>query len=320
MAKPISKVAVRCPHCGGEQQEPELAKSTFCRTCSQYFAITPATLASAKNTGAVAGDKATVPRYGSPSVPRESGARAVDAPKPEAAGAGAGAGSGLFSKFESLFGKPRVRVAQCFECTSSQEVTGTAQSSTCRACGAYIDLQDYKITGSFSRNIQTRGSVYLGSKGDLSSSKIICTDAVIHGKMRGNMQCFGKVVIKFQGRLPGSLEAGALLIEKGCDIVFSRPVKAEVVTIAGKMSGQILSDSHVTIHKSGSLDGAVVATGFNVERGGCFQGELTISPRGTQPADLARADSPERLVGARPATPVTNLGAFIAGEQNPALG
>jgi cytoskeletal protein CcmA (bactofilin family) len=314
VSKPISKVAVRCPHCGGEQQEPELAKSTFCRTCSQYFAITPAALASAKTVGPA--NKSVVPRFGASSVSRESGAPAISSRQPEAEGAGAG----LFQKFESLFGKPRVRVAQCFECTSNQEVSGTSHSTTCRACGAYIDLQDYKINGSFSRNIKTRGSVYLGPKGDLSSSKIICTDAVIHGKMRGNMLCYGKVVIKFQGRLSGSLETGALTIEKGSEIVCSRPIKAEAVTIAGKMSGQIQSDSHVTIHKTGSLDGAVVATGFNVERGGCFQGELTISPRGTPVEGLIGADATEGFPGGKPAKPVSNLDAFIAGEHNPALG
>ena len=134
------------------------------------------------------------------------------------------------------------------------------------------------------------------------------------------MYCFGKVTIKFQGRLSGSLDTGTLTIEKGSEIVVSRPIKAEAVTIAGKMSGQIISDSHVTIYKSGSLDGAVVATGFNVEKGGCFQGELTISPRGTPVADLVGPEAVEGLTGGKSAKPVSNLDAFIAGEHNPAVG
>ncbi len=223
---------------------------------------------------------------------------------------------GIFRKFESLFGKPGVKLAECFECSGSQEVTAAAQSSTCRACGAYIDLQDYKINASFSRNIKTRGSIYLGVKGDLSSSKIFCTDAVIHGKMRGNMQCRGKVVIKFQGRLSGSLETGLLTIERGSDVVFSRPVKSSSVVIAGKMSGLILSDSHVTIHKSGSLEGGVQATGFNVEKGGCFQGELTISPRSQRGLEEPGARVDENKAAASGDT----VERYITGETTPALG
>lgn len=315
MSKPISKVAVRCPHCGAEQQEPELAKSTFCRKCSEYFAITPATLASAAKSAQGLRQEAK-PRYGASSAVRDA-ASAV--PSRQTSSTGEPPASGLLQKFEGLFGKPKTRTVDCFNCSSSQEVTGSAQSTTCRSCGAYIDLQDYRVNGSFSRNIQTRGSVYLGAKGDLSSSKIICTDAQIYGKMRGNMQARGKVLIKFQGRLAGSLEAGLLTIEKGSEVIFSRPIKAASVIIAGKMSGMIISTSQVIIHKTGSLDGGVVATGFNVERGGCFQGELTIRPRGA----VAGADETD-ISGAptsRNSRPAGDLNAFIAGgEQSLALG
>ena len=34
-----NKINVRCPHCGHEQSEPRIAKSTYCRACSEYFTI-----------------------------------------------------------------------------------------------------------------------------------------------------------------------------------------------------------------------------------------------------------------------------------------
>lgn len=305
MAKPIAKITVHCPHCGAEQQEPELAKSTFCRQCSQYFAITASSHGHAP------------PPVAGPAVRLTPGAAAPPAP----AGPGAAAGGGGFrAKFEELMGgKPRQRTARCFECNSAHEVSSSATSSTCKACGAYIDLQDYKINGSFSRNIKTRGSVYLGSKGDLSSSKIMCDQATIHGKMRGNLQCTGRVTVRVQGRLFGTVEAGELLIEKGSEVVFSRLVKTSTAEIHGHMSGQIVCDSHVTIYKTGLLDGDVQATGFTVERGGFFQGELTISPRHQaavepEPAAVEPPDAPER--GAPPAVNPPLLG----GEQKPVPG
>lgn len=231
-----------------------------------------------------------------PAIRQAPGPAAHPAPAAPAAPA-AGAG-GFRARFEELIGsKPKVRVARCFECESSHEVNGSATSSTCKSCGAYIDLQDYKITGSFSRNIKTRGSVYLGSKGDLSSSKILCETAIIHGKMRGNLHCTGRATVRVQGRLYGTLEAGELLIEKGSEVAFSRPVKTSGAEIHGHMSGQIICDSHVTVYKTGLLDGAVEATGFTVERGGCYQGELTITPRqrpaGEPEATEARVSPPE---------------------------
>ncbi len=249
-----------------------MAKSTFCRRCSQYFAITPSNLAGAKPPAAAQPTVRTLP--GTAAVPRPaSDLPAVSASSPAPA-------SGLMAKFEGLLNtKPKSRIAQCFECNSAHEVSSTSTSSTCKACGAYIDLQDYKISGSFSRNIKTRGTVYLGSKGDLSSSKVICDHATIHGKMRGNLHCAGRVTVRVQGRLFGTVEAGELLVEKGSEVIFSRPIKTMTAEIHGHMSGQIVCGTHVTIYKTGLLDGAVEAAGFTVEKGGCYQGELTISPR-----------------------------------------
>ncbi len=211
-----------------------MAKSTFCRRCSQYFAITPSNLAGAPPPAAASPTVRTLPGTASPARPvSEPSAASASTPAPA---------SGLMAKFEGLLStKPKSRVAQCFECSSAHEVSSTATSSTCKACGAYIDLQDYKINGSFSRNIKTRGTVYLGSKGDLSSSKVVCDHATIHGKMRGNLHCTGRVTVKVQGRLFGTVEAGELLVEKGSEVVFSRPIKAVTAEIHGHMSGQIVS-------------------------------------------------------------------------------
>ena len=301
MAKPIAKITVVCPHCRAEQQEPELAKSTFCRQCSQYFAITPSSLAGAAPPPA----PAARPSLGAASP---AGQAAVD-------------GGGLRSKFEGLLSsKPKQRTARCFECHSAHEVNSSATSSTCKACGAYIDLQDYKINGSFSRNIKTRGAVYLGTKGDLSSSKVLCDQATLHGKMRGNLLCTGRVTVRVQGRLYGTVEAGELVIEKGSEVVFSRPVKTSGAEIYGHMSGQVACDGHVNIHKTGLLDGAVEATGFSVERGGFFQGELTINPRrqAVVEPEKAAVETVAARVPERASVVVDTP--LLGGEQTPVLG
>ncbi len=151
-------------------------------------------------------------------------------------------------------------------------------SSTCKACGAYIDLQDYKINGSFSRNIKTRGTVYLGSKGDLSSSKVICDEATIHGKMRGNLHCAGPVTIRVQG---GSTARWRRASRRG-ERIGGACSPARQGHVPGGSRTHERTD-HVRQPRDGLqeglLDGDVDATGFAVEKGGFFQGELTINPR-----------------------------------------
>ena len=301
MSKPIAKITVRCPHCGAEQLEPELAKSTFCRRCSQYFAITPASLA-----GATLPQAAKIADKARPAYLSTAKREPAEAPA---------AGGFKFRLGELINTKPKQRVAQCFECHSAHEVSNTATSSTCKACGAYIDLQDYKINSSFSRNIKTRGSVYLGSKGDLSSSKIICSEATLHGRMRGNLHCDGPVTIRAQGRLFGTLEAGAVVVEKGSDVQFSRPLKVASLEVHGTLTGHVMSESHITISKSGSLEGDVTATGFMVEKGGIYQGELTITPRKSVVAAPAAVDASANE------TATTSINSILlGGEQSPAAG
>ena len=325
MSKAPPKITVHCPHCNGQQQEPSLAKSTFCRRCSEYFAITPSTLGEAPSGSAKAAPAPAVNSWSRPSAPGADIPPAVTgfsgrkSPQPASPPKAEESGAGLLGKIEGIFAsKPKVQVARCFECSGWHEVSSTAHSSTCKACGAYIDLQDYKVTGSFSRNIKTRGTLYLGAKGDLSSSKVVCSEATIHGKMRGNLTCAGKVIIRVQGKLFGSVEAGELIVEKGADVAFIRPIHAASAEIHGRMSGEVVADGHVTIFKSGLLDGGVSASGFSVEKGGCFQGELTISPR-----QGAAAAKPEDASAVPPVVQPgqSNLPGLLAGgEQSPALG
>ena len=313
-----AKITVYCPHCGAEQHEPAIARSTYCRSCSEYYPIGPAVMVPpvVAPTGGVIPPAPRGPRLVTPSLPSapappptapasaaESAAPPTAAdPAPEAPAepparapfvpstfprptlhqpASAADQGGLRGRLGAFFhAAPKSQMVRCFECNGAQEVSGTAHSTICKDCGAYIDLQDYKISGSFSRNIVTRGTVTLAKGGDLSSSKVVCSAATIHGRLRGNLVCSGKVTLRSRGRMPGTLEAGYLLIEKGSEIEFNRPVRVQGLDVSGTVSGPLFEcDGHVTIQRSGVLRGSVRAKGFFVEKDGGFEGELTIRPR-----------------------------------------
>jgi cytoskeletal protein CcmA (bactofilin family)/ribosomal protein L37AE/L43A len=277
VAKPTpAKVNVECPHCGFKQLDYAAAKSTLCRQCGRYF---------------------------SPSAPQPSVKLGI---KDDSVSSAEPAG---LRKLEGLWNKPRVRVVACFECKRKHEVSDAASSTNCPSCSAHIDLRDYKITTSFSRSIRTRGELHLTSKGDLSSTSVICRSALIEGKLRGNLQCEESATINFVGKLPGRLIANYVTVERKADVQCFRRIRVGNIDIKGRMSGGIVASGAVNIHKTGALDGNVTAKSINVEKGGIFSGQLVIGE-----ADLTQA---ELLPEQKPATATAHDNRLASGVVRP---
>ena len=283
MAKPApAKVSVDCPHCGFKQLEYVAAKSTMCRQCGSSYA---------------------------PSAPKpEAKPKLFAKSEPVAVDT-----ASLFGKFEGLWTRKSNFAVECFECKAKQEVTGTASSTICPACSAHIDLQDYKITTSFSRTIRTQGTVHLTAKGDLSSSSVVCRSALIEGKLRGNLQCSDSATINFNGKIPGRLTAHHVVIERKADVQFFRRLRVGNIEIRGRMTGEIVAESEVAIEKGGSLDGDVTARSISVEKGGLFSGPLIIGQGALTQGELlpivvpsalaAKSETPPMCAPPLPAAP-----------------
>ncbi len=186
---------------------------------------------------------------------------------------------------------------KCFKCGARQTVTSSARSTFCPKCTRYIDLRDHKIATSFSRNIETQGMIHVTAKGDLGSSKASCRDALIQGRLRGNLVCSGEALFKMKGRVNGAIDADLLIVEKKSDVEFVRPITVRAAEIRGKTFARITSSGVVTITKSGWLEGVVYAKGITVEKGGVFSGELYIGERKLEQADLLSGDDQPELFG-----------------------
>jgi cytoskeletal protein CcmA (bactofilin family) len=252
---------VECPHCGFKQMEYVAAKSTICRQCGRSFA--PMASKPAAKVADEAGAAGEVP---------------------------------LHRKLESIWSRQRNRVVSCFECKRKHEVSDQATSTNCPGCSAHIDLRDYKITTSFSRTIRTRGDVHLTTKGDLSSTSVICHSAVIEGKLRGNLQCEDSMTVELVGRIPGRIAAQNIVVERKSDIQCFRRVTVTNIDIKGRMSAEIVASGSVTIHKTGSLDGNVTAKSIAIEKGGMFSGQLAIGQTSLTQGELlpeAKAADPK---------------------------
>jgi len=238
------------------------AKSTMCRQCGSHFA---------------------------PAAPKqEIRLRAKEEPV-----AAAPTDASLFQKIEGLWNKHHSSEIECFDCKAKQEVSSAASSTFCPKCSTHIDLRDYKVTTSFSRSIKTQGLIHITAKGDLSSSSVTCRSALIEGKMRGNMNCLGTATINFIGKIPGRLKAENVLVDRKSDVHFFRQVRVKSIEIRGRMTGEIVADAAVVIHRNAVLDGNVTAKSISVEKGGIFTGQLIIGSAGLTQAELLPAPTPE---------------------------
>ena len=105
---------------------------------------------------------------------------------------------------------------------------------------------------------------------------MFCRSAIIEGKLRGSLQCTEKAEFKAPAKVQGKLRAPLLVIGKKADVQFFRQLHVGSIEIRGRMTGEIVAETVVTIRSTGSLDGNVVARSINVEKGGTFSGQLAI--------------------------------------------
>ena len=272
MANPsLVKVSAECPHCGFKQMEYAAAKSSICRQCGRSFSP-------------------FAPKPGLKLRTKE------EAPPPES--------SSILGRFEDFWKRQRSSIIECFECKRKQQVSGAATSTICPACSAHIDLRDYKITSGFSRTIRTRGDVHLTSRGDLGSSSVVCRSALIEGRLRGNLHC-DTATINYSGKIPGRISARHIIVDRKADIHCFRSVRGESVEIRGRMSGEIVAQTMVMIHKRGSLEGDVTARAITVEKGGMFSGQLVIGNIAFTQGELLQEQEPAAATGPEPNYPDT---------------
>jgi cytoskeletal protein CcmA (bactofilin family) len=234
------------------------AKSTMCRQCGSHFA------------------PAAAPKVEVRLRPKEERVEAATS----------ATDASLRQKLEGFWNKHHSSEIECFDCKAKHEVSSAATSSFCPKCSTHVDLRNYKITTSFSRSIKTQGEIHVTAKGDLSSTTVTCRTALIEGKMRGNMNCVGIATINYVGKIPGRLIAENVIIDRKSDVHFFRRIQVKTIEIRGRMTGEIVAEGAVVIHRNALLDGNVTAKSISVEKGGIFMGQLIIGTSGLAQGEL----------------------------------
>ncbi len=92
--------------------------------------------------------------------------------------------------------------------------------------------------------------------------------------------------------MPGRISARHIIVDRKADIHCFRSLRAGSIEIRGKMSGEIIAQTMVTVHKKGSLEGDVTARAITVEKGGMFSGQLVIGQVGLTQGELLQEKEP----------------------------
>ena len=113
------------------------------------------------------------------------------------------------------------------------------------------------------------------------SESLIAPDIAIEGKIEGTGH------VRIAGRFKGDVNVrGDLTIEPGATVAGS--VRAEKVTIAGELGGNIEAASHVDLLESGSLTGDLKAATLTVAAGSRMRGQVDFGWEDAKPVEIGR--------------------------------
>ena len=111
----------------------------------------------------------------------------------------------------------------CFKCEREIFTDENAQAVTCRHCYNRNDLSDHKVKTLLGVNLETYGTLHLKKRGIIEISSIRVGNAIVQGKIKGDINALGTVEIQKKGEVYGEITCRKLIINKGG--IFSGKVK-----------------------------------------------------------------------------------------------
>ncbi|GAB4168861.1 MAG: hypothetical protein Fur0032_07220 [Terrimicrobiaceae bacterium] len=155
----------------------------------------------------------------------------------------------------------------CHRCGRTHEVSFFAKSTFCPGCSTAITFEDLTIAANASRPVDIRGKLTVKPGITLTSPLVVCTDAVIEGRLAGAIFCERRLEIRGNGRLTFRVQAATIRILKGVELSCTVPLEAGEIEVAGSLVGH-LRTRHAKVTKTGLVHGDIDASAVIVERGG----------------------------------------------------
>lgn len=160
----------------------------------------------------------------------------------------------------------------CHKCNKDHRISRSAKTTICPHCSTSIAITDLDIKAPASRAVDIRGRLRVRPKASLNNSWIACTDALIEGKLTGNLFCEGRLEWKGSGRVAFGCANTSTRIERNVVLQLLTPLRTGHLELHGDIEGDIECSGQVHLHKHASLRGNITARAVIVEKGATWEG------------------------------------------------
>jgi len=168
------------------------------------------------------------------------------------------------------------RQIQCFECGAELEVALAAESTMCKRCGRHVDLKDYRITTTVSKNFRTYGRLVLEEKGYLLNTESQVGEAVLKGRFIGKIAAARTLEIHSSASIKGSFTAGCLVVPAGEHFRWATPLPVGGAEIGGELVADLHSPGTVRLKSTARFFGDIEAAHLVVEAGAVWVGSARV--------------------------------------------
>jgi len=172
----------------------------------------------------------------------------------------------------------------------------------CKRCSSHIDLQDYSISGTVSKNFRTTGNFVIEEKGYVLNSDTVAVDVVIKGRFIGKLRA-ARLTIYNSATIKGTFETEHLVIPPGNHFRWSDPVTAATTEVQGELVADVKAAKALIVRAGARFFGNVTAKNLLVESGAVFVGEVNIGTPATEAPSPAPSLPPVKSPTPVPARP-----------------
>ena len=164
----------------------------------------------------------------------------------------------------------------CFQCRAELQVAAAAESTMCKKCSSHVDLRDYQINQTFSKNFRTHGRLVIEEKGYLLNTDSHVGDAVVKGRFIGKLVAERTLEIHSTANIKGTFSTGRLIVPAGNHFRWAEALRVGAAEIGGELVANLQSAGTVMLKSTARFFGEVRAGNLVVESGAVFVGAARI--------------------------------------------
>ncbi len=168
------------------------------------------------------------------------------------------------------------RLIKCFQCGTELHAPKAATSTMCKRCSSHIDLTDYQVTQTVSKNFRTHGRLVIEEKGFLLNTETRVADAVVKGRVIGKLVAENTLELHSSANIKGQFTAGCLRLPASEHFTWPEPLRVGGAEIAGAMAATLKASGTVTLAATARFFGDIEAAALVVEAGAVFVGSARV--------------------------------------------